>query len=403
MIRSLLLACLATGLAAQAPSLLEQADAAFREGELDRAAELARRALAGNPAAVHGHMILGVIAAQRNEWDTSNRHFLAVVKLDPSNPYGYYYLGQAKLYQREWEAAIPLFVKAQDSNYPDTDRLLVSLATAQNEAGRPKEALGTLGKIPPPSNPSLAAQYHAVTAFALAKLNQFAASIEAARRALEAEAAPDVWEFLIETLIQIDQAPAALAEAIQAQRKFPDHPDIQFVFALASFHVQESPLSALALRNLREADPQSPRVLLAEGLLHRKEGRSDQATAAFRQAAAKGVPDAHLLLGILLREAGDETGAEQEYRLAERFNPNNGQLQLELGKLLVNRGEFPGALAHLKKAVELMPSAPMVHYQLGIVYRRLQQPEQAERYFDSYRRLMAEQAQQAAPLKHPPQ
>ena len=403
MIRSLLAVFLAAGLSAQTPSLLEQADEAFRQGDFERAGTLARRVLARDPAAVHGHMILGVIAAQKNQWETSNRHFLTVVKYDPSNPYGYFYLGQAKLYQRQWEPAIQYFTKALERQYPDSNRLLVELALAQNEAGRPKEALATLENASPPADPRLAEQYHAVTAFALGKLNQFAPAIEAVRRALQIDdSSPHLWEFLIDTLIQTDEAPHALAEAIRAQRKFPDSPDILFLFALASYRVAESPLSPLALRNLREADPASPRVLLAEGLVHRKEGRNEQATAAFRQAAARGVPDAHLLLGILLREAGDEAGAELEYREAERVNSNNGQVLLEIGKMLVTRGDFTGALARLKRAAELMPSAAPVHYQLGIAYRRLEQNEDAKRHFQLYQQLQAQQRQQAASGTNPP-
>src|SRR5436190_22173821 len=108
----LLWICLEAFLFAQTGSLLERADEAFRQGNLDRAATLARQALARDPNAVHGHMILGVIAAQRNQWDTSNRHFEAVVRLEPSNPYGYFYLGQARLYQRQWDKAIQYFTKA---------------------------------------------------------------------------------------------------------------------------------------------------------------------------------------------------------------------------------------------------------------------------------------------------
>jgi tetratricopeptide (TPR) repeat protein len=384
---------LSAGLAAQSPNLLEQADAAFRQGEFDRAAELARRALARHPALPHGHMILGVIAAQKKQWDVSNRHFLTVVKLDPSNPYGYFYLGQAKLYQREWEQAIRYFTRALERKYPDVERLLVELAVAQDEAGRPQQALSTLSKTAPPAaNPQMAAQYYAVTAFAQRKLNQFTPAIEAARRSIRSDPTPHVWEFLIETLIQTNQTSTALAEAIQAQRKFPDQADIQFLFAMASYYVPHSPLGGLALRNLRECDPSNPRVLLSEGLLHRKEGRNDQASAAFRQAAARGVQDAHLLLGILLLEAGDDAGAEREYRAAERFNPNNGQLQLEIGKLLLGRADPARALVHLKRAVEIMPSASMAHYQLGIAYRRLQQTEDAERHFQLYRQLLADPA-----------
>ena len=87
---------LAYSLLAQNNALLEQADAAFRNGDLDRSMSLARRVLARDPNAVHAHMIVGVIAAQKKEWEVSNKHFQAVVRLAPSNPYGYFYLAKAQ-------------------------------------------------------------------------------------------------------------------------------------------------------------------------------------------------------------------------------------------------------------------------------------------------------------------
>jgi len=101
--KTLLLWLFGVSLLAQSGSLLEQADEAFRQGDLDRAATLARQALTRDPSAAHGHMILGVIAAQKSQWDTSNRHYEAVIRLEPSSPYGYFYLGQARLYQQRWE------------------------------------------------------------------------------------------------------------------------------------------------------------------------------------------------------------------------------------------------------------------------------------------------------------
>jgi len=96
--RALLFILIAAGLAAQTPNLLEQADEAFRQGDFEAALRLAQRVIESDPAALHGHMILGVIAAQKNQWEVANRHFQTIVKLDPSNPYGYFYLGQAQLY-----------------------------------------------------------------------------------------------------------------------------------------------------------------------------------------------------------------------------------------------------------------------------------------------------------------
>jgi Flp pilus assembly protein TadD len=394
-IRSLLFISIAVGLAAQTPNLLEQADEAFRQGDLEAAQTLAQRVIQSDPAALHGHMILGVIAAQKNQWDVANRHFQTIVKLDPSNPYGYFYLGQAQLYQRDWEAAIKYFTSALQHQYPETGRLLVELALAENEAGHPTEALATLGKTSPPDDQGLAAQYYGVTAFAQASLNHLGPAIEAIRLALQFDDAPHYWEFLIDALLRTDEAPQALAQAIRAQRKFPDQPEIQYLFALASYRVTESPLGRLALRNLREAEPADARVLLAEGLALRKEGKNEQATIAFRNAAARGVPDAHLLLGILLREAGDQAGAEKEYREAERVNPNNGQVLLEMARVLIASGDLSGALARLKKAAELTPSAPAVHYQLGTLYRRMGQNNDAERHLNLFRQLQAEQARQA--------
>ena len=376
----LLVLFLSVGL--QADSVLEQADAAFRQGDFPKAAVLARRVLSQDPTAVHAHMILGVIAAEGADWAASNRHFAEVVRLQPSNPHGYFYLGQAKLYQQQWQAAIQYFSKALERRYPDEQRLLIELALAQNEVGHPEQALASLGKTQPPSEQRQAAQYHAVVAFARAKLNESRRAIEAMRRALDLDDAhPDHWEFLIRTLMQDDEPAQALAAAIRAQKKFPDHADIQFLFALTSYYVTESPLSGLALRNLQETDPDSPRVLLAEGLLYRKQGKPAEATDAFQRAAQRGVPDAHLLLGIVHRENGDYEAAEREYREAERINPRNGQVMLELGKMFLARGELEQARTRLEKAVEFMPDSPSVHYQLGLLYRRLGQPEKSQQHF----------------------
>jgi Flp pilus assembly protein TadD len=171
-----------------------------------------------------------------------------------------------------------------------------------------------------------------------------------------------------------------MEEAIHAQRKFPDHPDIQFLLGVASYYITESHFTKLALRNLTEVEPDGARVLLIEGMLYRKQGQTQDATKAFTEAAKRGVPDAHLLLGILLKEAGDYTGAEREYRTAERLNPRNGQMLLELGKLLLTRGSVNEALPRLLKAEQYMPTNSAVHYQLGLAYARLGQKTKAEHH-----------------------
>ena len=68
---------------------------------------------------------------------------------------------------------------------------------------------------------------------------------------------------------------------------------------------------------------------------------------------------------------------------------------LEMARVLITSGDLSGALARLKKAAELTPSAPAVHYQLGTLYRRMGQNDDAERHLNLFRQLQAEQARQA--------
>ncbi len=366
---------------AQSGNLLEQADAAFRAGNLEQASALAQQVLKQDPRAVHAHLILGIIAAQANQWPDADKHLGAVVEVDPRNPFGYFYLGQSALYQQQWERAASQFQKAAELNYPDQQRLGVELALAQNESGHPDQALESLAKVRAPEAGPLAAQYHGVSAFALGRLNQPSAAIEAIRSAIQFDDSnPQYWEFLINSLVSADDTYKALVEAIQAQKKFPDDPEIQYLFAVASYYVTESPLTKLALRNFREAAPDSPRVLLVEGLLYRKQGKPEQAMQVFLQAAEKGVRDAHLLLGILHKENGTYQEAEDEFREAERNDPGNGQVMLELGKLLLVRGNLKEAQVRLEKALAAMPDRAGVHYQLGLLYGRLGETEKAQQH-----------------------
>ena len=369
--------------------LVQQADQAFRAGDLERAASLANQILIQQPDSEHARMILGLIAVRRGAWKEATGNFEAVVRSDPSSAHGNFFLGQAYHQQGRWEKAIRHLAKALESGHPDRGRLILQIAVAHNEAGRPSQALESLRKLPAPAGGPPAAQYHGVSAFAHAALDQPGPAIDAVRRALKLDGSnPEYWRLLISTLIATDQKNRALAEAIQAQKKFPDNPEIQFQFGLSSYYVSHfNPFTKLALRNLEEAEPDSARVKCLEGLMHRREGRTAEANRAFALAAERGLEDAHLLLGILLKEAGDYDGAEQEYREAEKVNPHNGQVHLELGKILLTNGNAQEALPRLAKAADYIPKNPGVHYQLGRAYARLGQAEKAEYHFSLFREL----------------
>ena len=364
---------------------LRHAYDAVRAGNLDGAVSLAKQALTQDPRSVRAYMILGDVAAQRREWDLAKSSFEAVVNLAPSNPYGLSHLGQVYFQQQDWEKAALNLTRALETDHPDHERLAIQLAIAQSELGKPEQVLATLRKTATPTDTALAARYYAVEAFAHEKMAALGSSIVAMRRAVKFDGSNQrYWEFLISALLRTDKENQALAAAMDAQKRFPDNPHIQFLFGLASYRVRGSPLTGLALRNLREAEPESSRALLLEGLLHHREGRRDGARRAFAAAADDDVPEAHLLLGMVLKEFGDYAAAEQEFRKEEQLNPHHGLLFLELGKVLLLQEKTPESLSYLRKAVAYMPNTAAAHYQLGRVYTLLGQKEKANHHFHQF-------------------
>jgi len=125
--------------------------------------------------------------------------------------------------------------------------------------------------------------------------------------------------------------------------------------------------------------------------------------AALRRIRALTVHEAEIAVGALRMvflhpeesEAGEDAEAEKEYREAERINPNNGQVLMEMAKMLTSQGDLMEALTRLTRAVELMPSAAAVHYQIGVLYRRLGRTDEAERHLNAFRQLQADKAQQS--------
>ena len=213
--------------------------------------------------------------------------------------------------------------------------MLLELALAQHEAGHSNLALASQQKT---SINQRALRRPLFRLFTTHRRGQAAPTCREPfrgnprARASLTTANPEYARFLINTLLGSGQLTGALAEAIQAQRWFPDDPQIQFLFGLASYYVTQGDLTRVARRNLAEAQPDSPQTMLLSGMVYRQQGQKEEATRVFLCAARGGVTDAHLLLGLIYKDAGNISAAEGELREAERLNPQDGQVEMELGQ-----------------------------------------------------------------------
>jgi Flp pilus assembly protein TadD len=72
---------------------------------------------------------------------------------------------------------------------------------------------------------------------------------------------------------------------------------------------------------------------------------------------------------------------------AAAIDPKHVQTQALLGTLYLMQQDYVKAQEHLTRAEELAPNSPDTHYQLGLLFARLNQPDQAQREMDQFRKL----------------
>jgi tetratricopeptide (TPR) repeat protein len=98
---------------------------------------------------------------------------------------------------------------------------------------------------------------------------------------------------------------------------------------------------------------------------------------------------AHHKLGMVLLELNEPAKALSEFRAALSEQPGLTNAYLGLGKALYQQGEYTAALPILQRYITLAPEDPTPHYLLSQVFRRLNQPAQAEEQVGIFRQKEA--------------
>jgi tetratricopeptide (TPR) repeat protein len=111
-------------------------------------------------------------------------------------------------------------------------------------------------------------------------------------------------------------------------------------------------------------------------------GRVDDARRVCRKLVKTrpDVPEVHLLLAEIRRQAGDAHGAQESASRALRLRPDSGAAHLSLGDVLHDLGRFCEAATSYRRAVELAPDLDDAHYKLILLLqqeRHLKEMEQA--------------------------
>lgn len=174
-------------------------------------------------------------------------------------------------------------------------------------------------------------------------------------------------------------------------------------------------------------NPDSPQVHILLGEAHDALGDSADAIAEFRKAAAANLPDAHFGLGYLLWKRkqyadaaaefqkelaidgknnkamayladcelslGNLTAAKKDLLAAIEVQDNLWRAQFDLGRLYASEKNYQAAVKAYRRAIQLDPNRPTVHYRLAQLYRSIGKPEQAKQQLAIVEHIHARQDQ----------
>jgi tetratricopeptide (TPR) repeat protein len=170
--------------------------------------------------------------------------------------------------------------------------------------------------------------------------------------------------------------------------------------AIAHHELKHYELAVEAARRVLELDPQLERMPLPRPLFWKNlaldlmaQGKGAEARG-YLERALSGAEDASLmeLLGATYAEQGATDQAERCWRQAERWEPDNADVCLDLGRLAMGRLRWDEALGFLERAARHSPDAVEPLYNLSQVYAMLGKPREAARY-----RRLADERRKAQP------
>jgi tetratricopeptide (TPR) repeat protein len=298
------------------------------------------------------YLNLGVMQAQAGRFARAAGLLEGAARLAPTFPRVQYSLGVARFNAKQYaEATAPL--AAALAERPDDASLRRMLAMAWLDSQRYDKAVELLESDPErDSDPSL--QY----AYGLA-------------------------------LVRSGDAARAQAVFARLLREHGDSPELSVLLGQAYAAQGDYPSAIEALTRALSAKPDVADADATLGVIYLKQGKLPDAEKALR-AELQAHPDdlaSHQSLATVLDLEGRSEEALPLLRAALKAKPDYADARYLLGKILLSQGSAAEAADNLEAAARLSPEDANIHYQLGQAYQKLGRRDDAEREFETFRKL----------------
>jgi len=335
-----------------------QATAAMREGHLDAASAGFAAIVKETPNFAEAHLNLGLVLQEQNKFDEAIASFQRALLLKPKLRGANLFLGVALFRLNRLDQAV-VAIQKETTAYPKDPAAWMWLGVMRLAQEEPEEAAEALDKAAKLAANDMDILFHRGRAHLLVSNNSYS------------------------KMFKVDPRSWRVHQVIaQANAEADRHVD-----AVTEYHAA-----------IRLAPTQSG--LHEElGSEYRNLGRTQEAEDAYIRELEIDPNNvlAKYKLGVLNVEKGDVAKGKELIEAALKEKPGLLHSDYNLGRAEMLLGNAAAAAQLLERATSAPGSDPEVikqaWYQLGIVYRRLQRMEEAQKAMATFQRLKAEEAE----------
>jgi tetratricopeptide (TPR) repeat protein len=181
-------------------------------------------------------------------------------------------------------------------------------------------------------------------------------------------------------------------EVLAAYESQPRAPETLLLVGQLWTEIGDYARAVATLERALESDANLPRAHFYEGLAYIRWEHWPEAAKEFEAElnVVPDEPDALYHLGFVDQQESKIDEALALYLKVIAANPDYANAQYEAGKILLDRGDFANAAAHLQAAANLSPDKDYIHYQLQSAWRKLGRNADADRELEIYKGLKAQ-------------
>ncbi|HEY1576503.1 MAG TPA: tetratricopeptide repeat protein [Terracidiphilus sp.] len=262
------------------------------------------------------------------------------------------------------------------------------------EAGRFHDAEGALRTYLVDNDLSAAA--HAMLAYALLRENKPADSLKEYTRAASMEKpSASMLERVGQDYVLLGDWADADKWTVRAVQMSPSDADAWYSLGRIRYSEQRFSEALSCFEQVLKLSPKSVKAETNFGLTYEAMNQVDGAMAAYRQAIqwqnqgpGNQLSEEPLVdLGTVLLHRGNLVEAEDLLKKAAALAPKDSRIHQQLGHLYMQKADYQAAERELQQACGLDPKSSSVHFLLGQAYRHLGKLQEAKAEFDESAQL----------------